>query len=134
MPPGDASSSSISAVVGRLAPAAASTIAPAATAARTARLNMQVADAHRVVPVDVPVHLVLGEEERLERAHALLVHADLAPRPPVSHQRERREQPVDVHRAVGDAAHARVAAQVVDLVEVERAGDEALERARALAA
>ena len=30
-----------------------------------------------MVPVDVPEHLVLREEERLERGDRLLVHSDL---------------------------------------------------------
>ena len=85
--------------------------------------------AHRVVPVDVPVHLVLREEERLQRADSLLAHREFE-RPPIAFagDRERRQQPVHVHGPVGHPAEERVAAQVVDLVEVQRAGDQSLQR------
>ena len=49
-------------------------------------------------------------------------------------ERERVDQPVDVDLAVLHAAHERVALEILDLVEVERAGDQPLQRAVALAA
>ncbi len=84
--------------------------------------------AHRVVPVDVAVHLVLGEEERFEGRDALLVDTH-GPMPcAIGHQAERGQQPIDVDGAVGDATLPRVPREVIDLVEIERAGNEPAQR------
>jgi len=77
-----------------------------------------------VVPVDVAIHLVLGEEQRLERGESLLVQRER--RSPVrpGGDRERGEQPIHVDHPVRHAAHPRVPRQIVELVHVERARDE----------
>ena len=57
--------------------------------------------AHGVVPVDVAVHLVLREQQRLERRESLLDDADrLRAARGIVHDRERVEQAVDVDLAV----------------------------------
>ena len=84
---------------------------------------------HGVVPVDVPVHLVLREQERFERGESLLEHADdAAVGGRLVDEHERVEQTVDVDLAVRNAAHERIALEVLDLVEVERSRNEALQR------
>ncbi len=74
-----------------------------------------------MVPVHVPVHLVLGEEQRLQRRESLLEHADsrLAGIGMVN-EGQRVEQTVDVDLAIAHAAHERVAAQVIELVQIDR--------------
>ena len=87
---------------------------------------------HRVMPVHVPVHLILGEQQRLERRQPLLDHADgRLPGVGIADERQRVDQTVDVDLAVAHAAHERVAPQVVELVEVDRAGNQSLQRALA---
>ena len=117
----------------RFPPTFARTRAPRARRAPHRPLEHRGRAPHGVVPVDVAVHLVLGEQQRLERAESLFQHADLeAPRGRSSSSTRRGQQPVHVDLAVRHAAHQRVALQVVDLVEVERAGNQPLERAGAL--
>ena len=83
---------------------------------------------HGVVPVNVPEHLVLGEQQRLEGGHALLLHADLeASRLRILQQQQRVQQPVHVHVTIRNAAEASVTLQVLDLVEIEAAAHEALQ-------
>src|SRR5690606_13908918 len=67
---------------------------------------------------------------RFEGADPLLLDAELKVPTAGVDERQRGEQAVHVYGAVGDAAHPGVATQVVDLVEVEGAGNESLERAR----
>ena len=92
--------------------------------------------AHGVVPVHVAVHLILREQQRLERRRAPSPTSPTAGAPllRILDDGERVEQAVDVDLAVRHAAHERVALEVLDLVEVERAGDQSLQRALALAA
>ena len=83
--------------------------------------------AHRVMPIHVAVHLILREQERFECREALFGDADhgcAALR--IVHEGERVEQPIDVDVAVVHAAHERVALEILDLVEIERARDETL--------
>jgi hypothetical protein len=85
---------------------------------------------HGVVPVHVAVHLVLGEEQGFHRGQALLPEGQGRR---VVDELHGVDEAVDIDIAVGDAAHERVALEVLDLVEVEGSGDEALERVGALA-
>ena len=85
--------------------------------------------AHGVVPVDVAVHLILGEQERLERREPFFHDADpWTPRRRVDDHAEGIDQAIGVDRTVRNSAHQRVALEVLDLVQVERAGDEPLQR------
>ena len=70
-----------------------------------------------MMPVDIAIHLVLREQQRLERGESLLgdahaLHAGVR----VLDQRERIEQAIGVDVAVVHAAHERVALEVLDLV------------------
>src|SRR3989442_1467663 len=76
---------------------------------------------HRVVPVHVAIHLILGEQQRLERREALLMQRQRGMPVATRGQGQRREQPVHVDHAVGHAAHPGVAGPIVELVHVERA-------------
>src|SRR5204863_9867005 len=88
---------------------------------RSARLSM--------VPVDVTVHLILGEQQRLERGQRFLLNAErVFTRVRVFDNDQGVRQTIDVDLAVGNAAHERVALQVFDLVEIEGSRDEALQR------
>jgi hypothetical protein len=85
--------------------------------------------AHGVVPVHVPEHLVLREQQGLEGRDTLLVDAQLETRRcGITHDRERMQQTIDIHLAVRHAAEARVALEVLDLVEIQAAADQALQR------
>src|SRR5687767_752797 len=87
------------------------------------------------MPVDVPIHLVLREKERLERGEPLLENPDRqAAGCRIIDDGERVQQTVDVDLPVRDAAHQRIALEVLDLVEIQRPGDEPLQRRRALSA
>ena len=81
--------------------------------------------AHGVVPVHVTIHLIFGEQQRFERREPLLVEGERGMPVLPGGQRQRREQPVHVDHPVGNAAHPRVAGQIVELVHVERARDQA---------
>jgi hypothetical protein len=89
-------------------------------------LNIEVAPG--VMPVHVAIHLVLGEQQRLEGREALLVERER--RMPVSRggHGQRREQPVHVDHPVGHAAHPGVAGQIVELVHVDRARHQTAQR------
>lgn len=77
-----------------------------------------------MVPVHVPEHLVLPEEERLQRAQPLLVDSHLAAAGRrVAHQYERMDQPVDVHLAVRNPTEHRITVEVLDFVEIETPRD-----------
>ena len=85
--------------------------------------------AHRVMPVDVPVHLILGEQQRLERTQPLLEDADAVQTGVwIRHDDDAVEQAVDIDLAVWHTAHHRIALQVVDLVDVDGSRDEPLKR------
>ena len=85
--------------------------------------------AHGVVPVDVAEHLVLREEERLQRAESLLADREFERTSgPFARDGERGEEAVDVHGPVRHAAEEGVAPEVVDLVEVQRSRDQPLQR------
>ncbi len=82
-----------------------------------------------VMPVDVPKHLVFREQEGLQGGNPLLGDRDLRRGPiGLARQGQRVEKPFDIHRPVGDAAEEAVASQIVDLVQIQRAGHEPLQR------
>ena len=84
---------------------------------------------HGMLPIDVAVHLVLGEEQRLECREPFLAQADRrASGDRIGDDGERVPEAVDVDLAVGHAAHHRVALEVVGLVEIDRPGDQPLQR------
>ena len=81
-----------------------------------------------MVPVDVPEHLILREEEGLEGGEALLRDRDLQrARPLLPSQREGLEQPVHVDGSIRHPAEEAVPPQIVDLVEIQGAGDQPLQ-------
>ena len=91
--------------------------------------------AHGVVPVDVAEHLVLREEERLQRAESLLADREFERASgPFARDREGRKQPIHVHGPVRHAAEEGIAPEVVDLVEVQRSRDQPLQRVAGLPA
>ena len=77
--------------------------------------------AHRVVPVDVPVHLVVREHQRLDRGDPL---AGDRQAPPPRVVLDRRYQPVPVYAfPERDAAEQGVPQEIVDLVRIEGAAE-----------
>ncbi len=75
-----------------------------------------------------------ANKQRLERRESLLDHADARRiRLGIAHERQRVDQTVDVDLAVAHAAHERVATEIVELVEIDRPGDQPLQRTLALA-
>ena len=95
------------------------------------------------MPVDVAIHLVFREQQGLDGAESLFLNADssvLGPRlrrgrsSVLGDQHKGIHQSVSVDLAVRNAAHQRIAAEILDLVEVERSGDQPLERVVTLAA
>src|SRR5881628_3511927 len=86
-----------------------------------------------MVPVDVAVHLIPREEQRFERRQSLLDQADLRTIRALDN-RERVQEAIDIDFAVRHSAHERVATKIVELVEVQRSGDEPLEWTSARAA
>ena len=81
-----------------------------------------------VVPVDVVEHLLAGVDQGVERADALVADDD-AGRALDAGDPERVDQAGGVDAAVGDVAGAGVAGQVVELVDVERPGEDAAQDA-----
>ena len=78
-----------------------------------------------MVPVHVAEHLVLREKQRLEGTERLGADPDLPfARFGVLQEDEPLEEPLDVDLAVGDAAEACVAPQVLHLVEIEASAHE----------
>ena len=75
-----------------------------------------------VMPVDVVEHLLPGVDQRVQRAHALGIDGDarfcLGRR---GGEDERGDQPVGIDAAVGHAAGAGIAREIVELVDIERA-------------
>ena len=67
-----------------------------------------------VMPVDVAIHLILREQQRLERRQALGVQ-----RQPIGGHRERRQEPVHIDDAVRHATHRGITRQIVELVDVD---------------
>ena len=80
------------------------------------------------MPVDVPEHLVLGEEKGFERGHPLLMdpHLILA-RDGVRQENQALDQTVDVHLPVGHPTKPGVPSKVLHLVQVEAPGNKAAE-------
>src|SRR5207253_596580 len=83
---------------------------------------------HGMVPIDIAVHLILREEQRLERRDALFVQGEGRLSARSRRDGERGEQAIDVDHTVWHTAHPGVARQIVELVHVERSRDEAGER------
>ena len=85
--------------------------------------------AHGMMPVHIAIHLVFGEQQRLERRQSLLVYTDHARRALGRlHDHQGIEQPVDIDLAVRHSAHRGITLQIFDLVEIERTRDQALQR------
>jgi hypothetical protein len=86
-----------------------------------------------MVPIHVPEHLVLGEQQRLERRHRLLLHANLeSAGHRVGHEHDTLEESVHIHLAIGNAAESRVPPQVLHLVQVQAPADQATQGKLAL--
>ena len=76
---------------------------------------------HRVMPVDVAIHEVVGEHERFDGRHPFAGDRQAAALRVVL---DRFDQPVAVDAlAEGDATEHGIAQQVIDLVRVERAAE-----------
>src|SRR5690348_10593675 len=86
-----------------------------------------------MVPVNVAVHLIPREEQRLECGESFFDNADLHLLV-AANDGEGVEQAVDVDLDIGDAAHERVPAEVIELVQIEGTGDQALKGTGTLAA
>src|SRR6476661_7769539 len=79
-----------------------------------------------MVPIDVAVHLILGEQERLEGAHAFFLHTDFPVTGLNFNQSKRRQQAIDINRAVRHATHPGVTAEIINLVQINGAGNQTL--------
>ena len=87
-------------------------------------MQVQVDGVPDAVEVDVLVHVEAGVEEGAQRAERALVEREA-----VGGAEGVVDQPVDVDGAEAHAAHPRVAAYVVEVVDGDRAGERAVEQA-----
>ena len=87
-------------------------------------VQVQVDGVPDAVEVDVLVHVEARVEEGAQRAERALVEREA-----VGGAEGVVDEPVDVDGAEADAAHARVAAHVVQVVDRDRAGERAVEQA-----